>query len=189
METRTRTRTACDALIAVALLLTVLAPLWPWFTATLVPTDPNASGPVMAPEGTATGLYAHRFVWVAAGVATVQLVLLLLRYYPGGRLRVPGDGILLVLGSIVGCITVVAGVGLVPGPWVGMLSVNGPLGVPLPFSWEGASFPLDGFTLVMSWRYGAMVALAAALASVVLTMAELGLSRARQTPGPEPSLA
>lgn len=185
----TRTRTACDALTAVALLLTVLALRWPWFTATLVPTDPNASGPVMAPEGTATGFYAHRFVWVAAGVATVQLVLLLLRYYPGGRLRVPGDGILLVLGSMVGCLTVVGGVGLVPGPWVGMLSVNGPLGVPLPFSWEGASFPLDGFTLVMSWRYGAVVALAAAFASVVVTMAALGLSRASQTPGPEPSLA
>ena len=179
-RTRTRLRPACDALIAVAALLTVLAARWPWFTATLVPTDANVGGPVMAPEGTVTGLYAHRFVWVAVGVAVGQLVLLLLRYYPGGRLRVPGDGSLLAVGALVGCLTVVAGVGLVPGPWDGLLNFGEPISVTLPFSWESASFPLDGFTLVISWRYGAMVALAAGLASVPLTMAALRLGRSAQ---------
>src|ERR1022692_682847 len=60
--TGTRRRAACDALIAVAAALTVVVPRWPWFKARLLPLDPNAGGPVMAPQGSATGLYAHPFV-------------------------------------------------------------------------------------------------------------------------------
>lgn len=52
---------------------------------------------------------------------------------------------------------------LIPGPWANLLNVNGTLGVPDP--WEGTQVPLDGATLVMTWRYGAVVAMGAALTS------------------------
>jgi hypothetical protein len=125
----------------------------------------------MAPQGSATGLYAHPFVWVAAGAAVVQLALLLVRHYPGGRLRVPGDGILLAVGSGLVCLIVAAGVVFIPGPWADILSVNGALAV--PFQWEGTPAALDGYTLVMTWSYGAPAAMAAALASLALTIAAL----------------
>ena len=87
----------------------------------------------------ATGLYAHPFLWAAAGVAVAQLALLLLRYYPGGRLRVPGDGILLALGSCLVCLIVAACIVLIPDPWADILSIYGPFNVPL--SSEGAPSP------------------------------------------------
>jgi len=190
MRSRTGTwpRAVCDALIAVAAVLTVVVPRWTWFTATILPVSANVDGSAMAPQGTATGLYAHPFLWVAAGVGVVQLVLLLMRYYPGGRLRVPGDGVLLALGSFLVCLIVAVGIGLLPGPWAGILSVNGPLSSWLPFTWEGTPLGFDGFTLVMTWSYGATVAMAAALASLALTIAALGFTRTVRMRGSEPSL-
>jgi len=91
-------RAACDAFVAVAAVLMIVAPRWVWFQATLTYL-PGGGGLVPAPSsGPATGLYAHPSLWVVVGFAAVQLVLLAARYYPGRRLRVPGDGILLAVG-------------------------------------------------------------------------------------------
>jgi hypothetical protein len=182
----TRLRVAFDTLIAVAAVLTIVAPRWPWFNATLLPLWPNdGDGPPMAPQGVATGLYAHGSLRVAAGVAAVQLALLLARHYPGGRLQVPGDGILLAIGSSLVCLIVVADAVFLPGRWIDILSVNG--GVPFP--WEGKPVTEGGDTLVMTWSYGASVAVAAALASLALTMASpvawsARTSRVLAAPGP-----
>lgn len=56
---------------------------------------------MVAPSGAATGVYAHASLWAAVGIAAAQIALLAARYYPGGRLRVPGDSILIALGSAI----------------------------------------------------------------------------------------
>ena len=159
---RARLNGACNALIAIAAGLTIIAPHWPWFLATLVP---DLGDEVNAPDGPATGLYAHPSLWVTTGLAVAQLALLLLHYYPGGRLQVPGDGGFLVLGSALTCLIVAADFLLIPGPWADILSDNGTWAVPFP--WEGSPYLLDGCTLFMTWSYGGLVAGAAALTSLV----------------------
>jgi hypothetical protein len=163
---------ACDFVVAVAAVLTIMASRWPWFRATLTPAD--MMGLVPAPSGAATGVYAHPSLWAAVGVAAAQIALLAARYYPRGRLRVPGDGVLLVVGSSMVCLLVTADVLLVPGPWAQIMT---PVGVPFP--WQGVPYPLDGATLVMTWSYGAVAAIAAATASLAAAIASLVLTRAR----------
>lgn len=150
-------------------MLTLIAPHWPWFLATLVP---DLGDEVQAPDGPATGLYAHPSLWVATGVAAGQLVLLLLHYYPGGRLRVPADGVFLALGSGLICLVVAADFILIPGPWADILSHNGTWAVPFP--WEGRPYLLDGCTLSMKWSYGGPVAAAAALTSLIAAIVSPG---------------
>lgn len=171
MFTRARLSTACNALIAFAAVVTIIAPHWPWFLATLVP---DLGDEVQAPDGPATGLYAHPSLWVAAGVAAAQLALLLLHYYPGGRLRVPGDGVFLALGSGLIFLIVAADFILIPGPWADILSHNGTWAVPFP--WEGKPYLLDGATLFMTWSYGGPVAVAAALTSLIAAIVSPGPS-------------
>jgi len=181
----TRLRAACDTLIAVAAVLTVVAPRWPWFTARLTPLDPSVDlSQVMAPQGVVTGFYAHESLWVAVGVAVALLALLLVRYYRGGRRQVPGDGMLLAIGSGLVCLIVAWDAEFLPGPWIDILSVNGTWGVPDP--WRGTPLPGDGYTLVMNWSYGAPIAMTAALALLALALASLGVTRAARTSATEP---
>ena len=73
-------------------MLTAVAAHWPWFKATLLPPD-GAGDLVVAPQGLAADLYAHRSLWVAVAAAVVVLALLAARYLAGGYLRVPDDGV------------------------------------------------------------------------------------------------
>jgi hypothetical protein len=165
-------RAACDTLVAVAAVLTIMASLLPWFEATVMP--PNPAGLVMAPIGALTGVEAHASLWAAVGLAVAQIVLLLARYYAGGRLRVPRDGTLLTLGSGLTSLLVTADTLVIPGPWAGLL--NAALGIPSP--WEGRPVYGDGYTLLMTWRYGATIAIVAALASLAFTIASLVVTKA-----------
>ena len=178
----TRLRAACDVLIAVAAVLTVVAPRWPWYKATLIPSGPNVDlTGVMAPQGEATGLYAHSSLWVAVGVAIVLLALLLVRYYRGGRLQVPGDSILLAVGSFLVSLVLSLDAETMPGPWMDILGAT--LGVPDP--WRGVQVRGDGYTLVMTWSYGAPVAITAALALLALAIASIGVTIAARRSIPE----
>jgi hypothetical protein len=157
---------ACDAVMAVAAVAVIVAPHWPWFQATL--TRPDLDGMLMEPSGTATGLYGHGSLWVATGIAVVQLVLLLARHYPGGRPRLPGDGVLIGLGSVIVCLIVARDMLTLPGPWITILSDGG--GVwPVPVPWWRST---PG--LVMTLGFGAVVAAAAAVASLVAAFASPG---------------
>lgn len=99
-DARVRLRAAFDALIAFLAVATLVSSLLlPWYQATL--TLSSATGWVVAPSGAATGVYAHASLWAAVGIAAAQIALLAARYYPGGRLRVPGDSILIALGSAI----------------------------------------------------------------------------------------
>ena len=172
---RSGLRTACDAVVAITAVLAVMASRWPWFQATLTP--PDLTGMVMAPSGAATGVYAHPSLWAAAGLAVAQIALLAARYYPGGRLRMPGDGGLLVLGSGLVFLLVTADILIIPRPWFNILSKDG--WCVLPPLWEGRPYPLDGTTLFMTWSYGAAVAIATAVASLAAAIASRALSKAR----------
>lgn len=173
--TRARLEVARDTLVAVAAVLTIVASRWPWFEATLTPPDPE--GLVMAPRGAATGLYAHPSLWAAVGLAAVQIVLLAARYYPGGRLRVPGDGGLLVLGSGLVCLLVTADILIIPRPWFNILSSGG--WWVFPPLWQGTPYPVEGNTLFMTWSYGATVAMTAAIVSLAAAIASLAVAKAR----------
>jgi hypothetical protein len=173
--TRAGLEAACDTLVAVAAVLTIVASRWRWFEATLTPPDPD--GLVLAPRGAATGLYAHPSLWAAVGLAAVQIALLAARYYPGGRLRVPGDGDLLVLGSGLVCLLVTADILILPRPWFDILSRDG--WWVLPPWWEGTPYPIGEYTLFMTWSYRATVAIAAALVSLAAAIASLAVANAR----------
>lgn len=166
--------TGCDVLIGVAALATATAPLLPWAKARLGP-DPGQSldAVVMAPQGTVSGLYAHPSLKPVMVLAVLQLAVLLARYCPGGRLRVPGYGYLLAAASAIICLIVAADIVFIPEPWANVLSVNSAFGVPDP--WEGTPVRLDGVTLVMTWHYAAAVAMTAALALLVCALVLTGV--------------
>lgn len=166
----------CDLVIGVAAVATATAALLPWCTATLRPQNPGQGlDGVMAPQGTVTGLYAHPSLKAVMALAVLQIALLLARYYRGGRLRARGHGYFLAACSALACLIVAADVVLIPGPWADALSVSGTWGV--PYAWEGAPYSLDGATLVMTWRYGAMIAMTAALASLAFALLRVGVLR------------
>jgi hypothetical protein len=164
--TRERLTGACDTLIAIAAVLTIAATHWPWVQATLTTTDPD----MMELPGQATGLYAHGSLWIVTGIAALQLTLLLARYYPGGRLRVPGDGVLLALGSGLVCLIIAADIIALPGPWAGIYAIRDNASFP----WWGKPELLDGTTLVMTMSYGVPVAAAAALTSLISAIVSPG---------------
>jgi hypothetical protein len=177
-DPRAEPRVAWDFVVAVAAVLTIMASRWPWFQATLTPAD--MTGLVPAPSGAATGVYAHPSLWAAVGLAAAQIALVAARYYPRGRLRGPGDGVLLVVVSSMVCLLVTADVLLVPSPWAQIMT---PVGVPFP--WEGVRYPVQDATLVMTWSYGATVAIAAAVAS--LAAASVSLVFTMRAPRSEPT--
>jgi hypothetical protein len=164
--TRERLTGACDTLIAVAAVLIVVAVHWPWAQATLTPPEPD----VMQSPGQATGLYAHASLWAVTGIAVLQLALLLARYYPGGRLRVPGDGVFLALGSGLACLVVAWDMLAMPAPWADIYVISDSASFP----WWGKPELLDGATLVMKMSYGAAVVAAAALASLISAIVSPG---------------
>ena len=127
----------------------------------------------MEPRGTAIGLYASGFLWIATGIAVVQIALLLARHYRGGRLRVPGDSVFLALGSGLICLLVAAGMIGMPAPWARIMSVSDTLGAPWPW-WKGTPDILDGTTMVMTLSHGAVVAAAAALTSLISAIVSPG---------------
>jgi hypothetical protein len=109
---------ACDVVVAVTAVLTIVASRWPWFQATLTSTG-GGTGGLPAPSGPATGVYAHPSLWAAVGLAVAEIALLAARCYPGRRLRVPcDDGLLAVASGLMLALVTADVVLLVPGPWI-----------------------------------------------------------------------
>jgi hypothetical protein len=59
------------------------------------------------------------------------------RYYQGGRLRVPGDGVLLAAGSGLVCLIVAWDAESLPGPWIDIFSIDGSFEVTGHGAWSG----------------------------------------------------
>jgi hypothetical protein len=174
-----------DALLAVAAVLTIVAPHWPWYVATQTPQGGNP----IAPEGTATGLPAHPTLWAVTGLAVVQLVLLLARRARGGRLRVPGDRAWLAWVSVLVCFLVVVDADYLLPSWYFHLNISGESG-PLIWPRWGWVMPADA-TITLTWSYGAAVAVAAALTSLIAAVLSPGPPEKpeNESPGPHPSPA
>jgi hypothetical protein len=157
-----------DTLLGIAAVLTILAPRWPWYVATQTPWDGN----LMAPEGTAAGLPAHATLWAVTGLAVVQLMLLLARHAGGGRLRVPGDRAWLFWVSVLVCFLVVADADYMPPSWYFDLNRAGESTGWL--IWPRWDLWIADATITLTWSYGAVVAVAAALTSLIAAFVSPG---------------
>ncbi len=156
-----------DTISAAAAAAVIVAPRWPWYVATQTPPG----GDLVAPEGTATGLSAHVTLWAVTGLAGVLLVLLLARHVSRGRLRVPGDRVWLVCSALVICFLVVADADFLPDSWYVHLNIAGESA---PYIWPRSHvFIVDG-SITLSWGYGAVVAVAAALTLLIASIASPG---------------
>jgi hypothetical protein len=164
---RMRLTRSLDALLAVAAVLTIVAPHWPWYVATQTPPGGN----LMAPEGTAAGLPAHPALWAVTGLAVVQLVLLLARHARGGRLRVPGDRAWLFWVSVLVCFLVAADADYLPDSWYSALNIAGESG---PLVWPRWYLWIPDAKITLTWSYGAAVAVAAALTSLAAAFVSPG---------------
>ena len=166
--TRTWPTRSFDTLLAIAAVLTIVAPHWPWYVATQTPPGGNP----IAPEGSATGLPAHPTLWAVTGLAVVQLALLLARHARGGRLRVPGDRAWLVWVSVVLCFLVVVDADYLPPSWYFYLNIAGESGPVIWPRWDWV-MPADA-AITLTWSYGAGVASAAALTSLIAAVVSPG---------------
>lgn len=150
-------------LIAVAALVLAISVFVPWFKATIMIKGSSVNGYLIDPPGTVSGIAVHRFLWVVFGLALLQFVVLAVRYAPLRRaLRLPGYRQLLVVLSGLSCAGVLVAFAMKPGPWYGSIDLG------------------DGFTIVVGWSWGAVVAVGAAIVSLGLAVAAI-----RDRPRPE----
>lgn len=86
--------------------------------------------------------------------AVLQFAVLAARYFPSRRaFRLPGHRHFLLVTSALSCVVVIVAAVVKPGPWFGTLVIG------------------DGFSLVIGWDYGALVALGAAVVSAGIAVA------------------
>jgi hypothetical protein len=144
---------ANDFIIALAALVLAVSVFVPWFQATVKTRDPEVSGVLIQPPGTATGIGVHGFLWAAFGLALLQFAVLAARYFPGRPVRLPAHRQFLLVTSALSFIAIGVGVVIKPSAWFGTIDLG------------------PGLSLVIGWTYGAVVALGAALISLGMAVA------------------
>ena len=150
-------------LLAVAGLVLAISIFVPWFRASISIMGRPVNGYLMDPPGSVSGITVHRFLWAAFGLGLLQFVVLALRYAPTRRsFRLPGDRQLLIGLSGLSCVAVVVAFAMKPGSWFGGTYVGG-----------GVTDLGGGFTAVVSWSWGAIVGIGAALISLGLAIAAI----------------
>ena len=154
-----------DKIAAVAALVLAVSLFVPWFRAAVrIRTAPSLNGFLINPQGSVSGVSLHRYLWVVFALALLQVVVLAARYAPNrATATLPGSRQLLVLTSGISCVAVLVAAVMKPTMWNGLQ-----LG--------------DGFYIVVSWSYGAVIALSAGLVSFGIALAAI-----RDQPVPSPS--
>lgn len=148
--------TAVDGFVALAGLVLAVAVSLPWFRATLRIRGSGTTGYLIDPPGTLTGLAAHWYLLVPLAVALLETAVIMARHFPSRRApRLPFHGYFLVIASGVDFLVVIVGALLRPPAWYGSLQMP------------------DNFYITIDWTYGALVAVAAALLSLVIAVAAL----------------
>lgn len=143
-----------DLIIAAAAVALGISLFMPWFKATGEVGGGQATGVVIQPPGTVSGIGVHEYLWAVFGLALAEFAVLAARYFPGRRaFRLPGYRQFLVVTSGISCIVVIVASVVKPGPWFGTFVLG------------------DGFSLVIGWDYGALVALGAAVVSLGIAVA------------------
>lgn len=154
---------AGDMLIAVAALILAISVFVPWFKASIMINGRPVNAYLIDPPGTVSGITVHRFLWAVFGMALLQFVVLAARYAPVRRVvRLPGYRQFLIVLSALSLVGVLVAFAMKPGPWYGSTDLGG------------------GFTAVVGWSWGAIVAVSAALVSLGLAIAAI-----RDRPRPE----
>ncbi len=140
-----------DQIIGVAAVAAAISVFLPWYKAIVRVGNSALSGFLIQPRGTASGLTVHAYLWAIFGLALVQFALLMARNAPGRRPRtIPGYGVLLLVTSAISLALALAAFVLKPSTWYGGNALG------------------EGIHIVVSQDYGAIVAIIAALASVVV---------------------
>jgi hypothetical protein len=141
------------AFISVVLAVSVFVP---WFQATVRIHGSDLSGILIEPKPTKIGITVHPYLWAVFALALLDFGILAARYRPGPRaVRLPGyRPVLIVASALIAVVVLVAFVSK-PIDW----SQGNPLG--------------PEFSLVVTWTYGAVIALGAALVSVGVGLAAL----------------
>jgi hypothetical protein len=157
-------------LTAVAGLVLAISIFVPWFKASIMIMGRPFNGYLIDPPGSVSGIAVHGFLWAVFGLGLLQFVVLALRYAPARRaLRLPGDRQFLIGLSGLSCVGVLVAFAVKPGPWWGGTSLGG-----------GVTDLGGGLTAVVSWSWGAIVGIGAALISLGLAIAAI-----RDRPRPE----
>jgi hypothetical protein len=145
-----------DLTIAAASVVLAVSLFLPWFKATVELNGGSTTGFLIQPPGAVSGISVHQYLWAVFALALLQFAVLAARYFPARRpLRLPGHGQFLLVASGVSCITVVIGSIMKPSAWFGNLQLG------------------DGFSIVIGWNYGALVALGAAVISLGIAVAAI----------------
>lgn len=145
-----------DIVIALAALLLAGSVFAPWFKAAIRVNGYNGQtlyGFLIEPEGTVNGIAVHRFLWVLVALALAQFALLVAHYVPGRFAFAPPGFRRLMIGLPALSVPVVLVACLMK-----------------PDIWRRVGpFP-PNFHLIVSWSYGAGLALAAAVVALVLAV-------------------
>jgi phosphoglycerol transferase MdoB-like AlkP superfamily enzyme len=133
-----------DLIMAVASVAMAVSVFVRWFSATLkFGGGAPVTGFLLNFPGTGSGVSFHRYLWAVVALALLQLAILAARYVPNGRgFTVPGYPQFLAVTS--GLSFVIALVAAVMKPTV-----------------SGGG----GFSIVIGWTYGPVLAMAAAIVS------------------------
>ena len=145
-----------DKIAALAGLVLAVSLFVPWFRAAVrIRTAPSLNGFLINPQGSVSGIALHRYLWAVFALALLQIAVLAVRYAPSRTTAtLPGYKQFLVLISGLTCVGVLVAAVMKPAMWNGLQ-----LG--------------DGFYIVVSWSYGAVIALSAALVSFGIALAAI----------------
>lgn len=153
---------ANDMIIAAAALVLAVSVFVPWFKATVRIKGSSASGFLIDPPGTVSGIAVHGWLWAVFALALLQFAVLAVRYVPARRaLKLRGYRQLLVVTSGLSCIAVLLAFAMRPGPWYGPIDLGGT------------------FYVVIDPSYGAIVAVGAAIVSLGVAIAAIRDKAAR----------
>jgi len=147
---------ATDLIVAISALVLAVSLFVPWFQATVRIKGSLATGFLIAPRGTVSGIAVHSYLWVVFGLALLQFVVLAGRYVPGRRgVTLPGYRQFLLAAASLSCVAVLVAAVMKPATWSGGNQLGG------------------GFYIVVSWTYGAVVALAAVVVSLAVMVSAI----------------
>ena len=140
-----------DRIVAIAAAALAVSVFLPWYKAVVRLRNSALSGFLIQPKGTATGIGVHEYLWAVFGLALLQFVVLVTRYPPGRNPRtIPMYGLFLVITSAISFALALIAFVLKPSTWHGGNVLGG------------------GLYVVVSQDYGAIAAVIAALASVLV---------------------
>jgi hypothetical protein len=143
--------TGSDLAIGGALVVLLIALFLPWFSSTV-----RLNGATASVSGSADGLRAHGYLWIAFALAILGLIVLVGRDAIGrlpGNLPTPAQ--MLVGASGLGLLLTILGLAVRPSSGLTVVRPSAPIASFLPL--------LPRLSISVGWSYGGFIALVAAL--------------------------